>query len=345
MSRFSNVMGRSKTNRLPTDPAMAAIRAEKRRARLQVLPSLFTLGNAVCGFAAIVQVASLRFSAGAIENPQNLVHAAWLILAAMVFDAFDGRIARMTKTTGDFGAELDSLCDAVSFGVAPALMVAMANATAITAPFFAKLAWVFGAAHACGAILRLARFNVENSHDEDSHMSFKGLPSPAAAGMIVSAVLLQGFLREDVSVRAADLISRALPFLALASGYLMVSKLRYTHIPNKYLRGRKSPRKIAIILFTILMGILAPEVLIAAAFIGFAAWGPVGKLVETIRTPVAPAPAALATLRVEAGARAIVHETATVGAAASKLTSTFELKPPSRSLRPNMAGDIQLTAL
>jgi CDP-diacylglycerol--serine O-phosphatidyltransferase len=192
--------------RVATDPSIRALRAERRRARLKVLPSLFTLGNAVCGFAAIVQVAAVHVNLAThtIENPENFVHAAWLIVLAGLFDGIDGRIARLTQSTGDFGGELDSLCDAVSFGVAPGLMVAMSNARAIAASqLFAKMSWFFGAWFACAAILRLARFNVENSHDEDAHLSFKGLPSPAAAGTIITTVLFQGFLRDHGYADAA----------------------------------------------------------------------------------------------------------------------------------------------
>ncbi len=287
---------------VPTDPAVRAFRAERRRARLKVIPSLFTLGNAACGFAAIVQVASLRFDpvARAIENPENLIHAAWLVLLAMLFDVLDGRIARLTATTGDFGGELDSLCDAVSFGVAPALMVAMANSKMIASPLFSKLAWIFGLALACGAILRLARFNVENTHEDEAHLSFKGLPSPAAAGTIVSLLLAQGFLRENGWTAAAAAITTALPFVALAVGWLMVSTIRYVHLPNRYLRGRKSVRKIAQIFFAGAIALaVAPELAIALGFVGFAFSGPIAALRARIlglpepvpAPPPAPAPA------------------------------------------------------
>ncbi|HVY62600.1 MAG TPA: CDP-diacylglycerol--serine O-phosphatidyltransferase [Planctomycetota bacterium] len=263
---------------------MRAFRAERRRARLRVIPSLFTLGNAMCGFAAIVQVASLQYANGGIVNPENLAHAGWLVLLAMVFDAIDGRVARMTETTGDFGAELDSLCDAVSFGVAPALMVAMTNARAISSPLFAKMAWLFGLAHACGAILRLARFNVENTHDEEAHLSFKGLPSPAAGGTIVAAVLLQSFFREQHLFGAANFVATLLPFVALATGYLMVSTVRYVHLPNRYLRGRKSVRKIAQIVFLgVIVFALWPEVGLALGFVGFAFSGPIVRAIDMVK--------------------------------------------------------------
>jgi CDP-diacylglycerol--serine O-phosphatidyltransferase len=300
-----------------TDPAIRAMREVRRRRRLAVIPSLFTLGNGVCGFAAIVQIASLRFDLAtkAIANPENLAHAGWLILLAMVFDGLDGRIARMTKSTGDFGGELDSLCDAVSFGVAPGLLVAMANAKAITSPLFAKIGWLFGLAMCCGAILRLARFNVENTHEDEAHLSFKGLPSPAAAGTVASLALFQSFLRSDREVvsylaepavlhRAADAISFLLPFLALVVGYLMVSTVRYIHLPNRYLRGKKSIRKIARMVFVaIIFFAIFPEVGLALAFLGYAASGPIaavwrgargGPAGEEGAVTVAPAPPAAA---------------------------------------------------
>lgn len=290
-----------------TDPAIRAFRELRRQRRLAVIPSLFTLANGICGFAAIIQIASLRFDAASrtILNPENIAHAGWLILLAMVFDMLDGRIARMTKSAGDFGGELDSLCDAVSFGVAPGVMVAMVNAKAIANPLFAKIAWLFGLAMACGAMLRLARFNVENDHAEEAHLSFKGLPSPAAAGTIATLALLQSFLRSDREVLAyimsagaaralADSLSLIMPLVALGVGYLMVSRVRYVHVPNRYLRGRKSPRKIAQILFLAILGFfIVPEVGLALAFLGYAASGPIAALLRRLRGEPA----------IEAGAR------------------------------------------
>lgn len=270
----------------PLDAGARAAREARRRKRLALIPSLFTLANGICGFAAIVQIASLRFdpAARAIDNPDHLVNAGWLILLAMVFDGLDGRIARLMKSAGDFGGELDSLCDAVTFGVAPGLLVAMVNAKAISSPLFAKMSWLFGLAFACGAILRLARFNVENSPDDEAHLSFKGLPSPAAAGTIAALAIFQGFLRSDREILSvldearrcafANALSYVFPFLALVLGYLMVSTVRYVHVPNRYLRGRKSIRKIARLLFLgIVVGALVPEVALALAFAGYAASG------------------------------------------------------------------------
>ncbi|MBI3726242.1 phosphatidylcholine/phosphatidylserine synthase [bacterium] len=269
-------------------------RRERAKKGLAILPSLLTLGNAVCGIAAIVKVAKIQWIPPDIVHPErfdpwtNLYEAALLILLGMVFDMLDGRVARITRTTSDFGAELDSLCDAVTFGVAPALVTIMANGEAHFpgSPFWTKVAWLFGIAYACGAISRLARFNVEtDDHDEKSHLEFKGLPSPAAAGVVATLIMLQGYL---LGPRAKNLtlvdpgflqhvgsaITYVLPFAALACGYLMVSTFRYAHVANRWLKGRKPFDYLGIIiLLGVLLGLL-PEVVLALSFGLYALSGP-----------------------------------------------------------------------
>jgi CDP-diacylglycerol--serine O-phosphatidyltransferase len=294
---------------------------------LALLPSLLTLGNAICGIAAIVKIAKIQWEPDGLlhEGPfggrTNLYEAALLILLGMVFDVLDGRVARLTKTTSDFGGQLDSLADAVTFGVAPGIMAIMANAEARFPlhPFWTKVAWVFGIAYSCGAIARLARFNVGNDHDDKAHMEFKGLPSPGAAGVIATLVLLQGFLlgpRGQVVARIAEPevidrfaqygITLALPFVALTLGYLMVSKFRYTHVANRFLRGRKPFYYLRIILLGGVFFAILPEVMGALVFIVFAATGPLlawrqrglAALAASpaAETPAAPAPNVAATV-------------------------------------------------
>ena len=118
----------------------------------------------------------------------------WLIFVAMIFDGLDGYVARLSRTASDFGAQLDSLCDVVSFGVAPGfLLVKMC-------PQFTYLhrqaVWVIAAAFAACAALRLARFNVETS-DDDDHLYFSGLPSPAAAAVIAGFAIMFYTLRQE----------------------------------------------------------------------------------------------------------------------------------------------------
>jgi CDP-diacylglycerol--serine O-phosphatidyltransferase len=287
--RFRLLKGRRRL-----DSGERAARRERRRERrqqsLKVLPSLFTMANAVCGFAAIVHVAAMRYDPGTgqILNPEYLGHAGWLLLLAMVFDALDGRIARMTNTTSDVGGELDSLCDAVSFGVAPAMIVVMTNARDVSSnPLWWKFAWISGLVFVCGAIFRLARFNVETtSHDEEAHTYFKGLPSPAAAGTIATLAILQAWLRnpselsglfaQETLTQISRGIGYVLPFAALLTGWLMVSTVRYVHFGNRFLRGR---RKIGVIARSVIVALVVfailPELAFAATFLAFTLSGPI----------------------------------------------------------------------
>ncbi len=156
-----------------------------------ILPTMFTLGNLVCGFFAIVIASRVQTplvpEGNPAADPANCFYSAWLIILAMVFDALDGYVARLAKAASEFGAELDSLCDMVSFGIAPAfLLVKMCPQFS----FFHKQAiWVIAGSYAACAALRLARFNVETS-DEDDHMAFHGLPSPAAAASVAGFAIM-----------------------------------------------------------------------------------------------------------------------------------------------------------
>jgi len=135
------------------------------------LPSIFTLGNLLCGFLAVINV---------IEG--SLTHAAWWIIIAAIFDALDGKIARLTRTASEFGIEFDSIVDVVSFGIAPAVLFhtyALTNTGNIG--YF--LAFCFCAA---GAI-RLARFNISATTGKKHY--FTGMPIPAGAGILASFIL------------------------------------------------------------------------------------------------------------------------------------------------------------
>src|ERR1051325_8684315 len=212
------------------------------------LPSLATLGNAICGFGAMY-VAALdpqlesadrwtRWFAG-----NHYSAAALLIFLAMVFDALDGRLARFTRHTTDFGGQLDSLADVISFGVAPPFFAlqlfrrAVENLPVIASRFI----WAIGAIYLSCAALRLARFNVSNEHGEQHHFSFLGLPSPGAAGTVAAFVLMEQSLKVNsrwISAlgTAAHVCIWLLPPIVLMTGLLMVSALRYPHLVNKYLR-------------------------------------------------------------------------------------------------------------
>ena len=228
-----------------------------------VLPTLFTLGNLVCGFFAVV-VASripapesaeglaaveIEFqSPGAVvqqldrEDPtHNLMLCGWLIFLAMIFDALDGHVARMAKATSDFGAQLDSLSDLVTFGVAPAfLLVKMCPAFSYEHP---QAIWFIAALFVACAALRLARFNVETGQDSD-HMHFSGLPTPAAAAVIAGFAILSYTLHKESMFNVyADFrwwMQSLLPLFAVLIALLMVSRIPYPHVVNQIFRGQRS---------------------------------------------------------------------------------------------------------
>ena len=191
--------------------------------KIAIIPSLLTLDNMFCGFTAVAEAADGNFR-----------NAAWLILLAMVFDALDGKVARMTDVTTDFGGQLDSLSDMVTFGVAPAfLMIRMG----IEKDFPAYAIWVIGTAFVTCVALRLARFNVETGPEEEQHAYFKGLPSPAAAGFVASLVTLHYSLARDLGYELSWIV-RVLPFVGLALAGLMISKIRYVHLLHWLFKGQ-----------------------------------------------------------------------------------------------------------
>ena len=266
------------------------------RMSLAFLPNLFTLGNALCGFAAVVKLSMV--SAGGhislVAGAAEIRHAAILILIAMVFDALDGHVARLVRKTSDFGGQLDSLSDAVSFGVAPALAVVVTATSLSIGGLWPRVVWLLAASYCAATLLRLARFNVDNAHDEGSHLFFEGLPSPAAAGVVASLLLVSDLLVQGRGQRLATGIESVsglsataavfvtLPFVAFALAALMVSNVRYIHVfqimarqirrDGRWRRSGVSPGTAAGVVLLLL--VVWPELTIAAVFCGCAASGP-----------------------------------------------------------------------
>jgi CDP-diacylglycerol--serine O-phosphatidyltransferase len=257
---------------------------------IAVLPSLVTLGNAVCGFVAVgimLKAPHLDLTPGA-DNTRALTAitmAGFLILLAMVFDALDGRIARFTRSTSDFGGQLDSLCDAVSFGAAPALLAYRLFVDTVGKDnlVFDRLAIIMAAVYACCAILRLARFNVENVHDEESHLWFRGLPSPAAAGAVAGLVILVPELWTlDVYPELSMAVIWSLPVVMLVTGILMVSNVRYSHVVNQMIRGRRPLSYILQILICVALIFFLQEKVLALLFIGYVFTGPLSLVYRRV---------------------------------------------------------------
>jgi CDP-diacylglycerol--serine O-phosphatidyltransferase len=207
------------------------------RKAMFVLPNLFTVTSILLGFYALVLCAG-------DPSPAQLYQAALAIFFALFFDAFDGRVARMTKTQSDFGVQLDSLADVVSFGAAPALLVyKWALAPLGFAGFFVSFAFL-----ACGA-LRLARFNVLASRgDKGSSRFFVGLPIPLAAGAIVALVIAHYRAFRDAA-EVQERVPVAVVVLVLA--FLMVSTVRYRTFKDVHL----SPKSLTVFGFLCLAGV------------------------------------------------------------------------------------------
>jgi CDP-diacylglycerol--serine O-phosphatidyltransferase len=248
---------------------------------ISVFPTLLTLGNLVCGFFAIV-IASRVGKPAALGwvplDTTNVMYSGILIFLAMVFDGLDGYVARLSNTASDFGAQLDSLSDVVTFGVAPGfLLVKMC-------PNFTLLhnetIWVIAAVYAACAALRLARFNVETS-DEDDHLQFNGLPSPAAAAVIASFAIMFYTLRnsdaatKDLREIVDGILQHILPYFGTFVALLMVSRIPYPHVVNQIFRGQKSFAHIVAVVFALMTVMLIRGYSIPIIFSAFAFYGPV----------------------------------------------------------------------
>jgi CDP-diacylglycerol---serine O-phosphatidyltransferase len=208
--------------------------------RIYFLPNLMTAGNLFCGFVAVIKCIQARLLTdsgeyAALHTNHSWItlytQAVWFILAAVIFDSLDGRLARLGGRTSLFGAEFDSLADVVSFGMAPALMVFFL----ILAPreeyqWFREFGWFIAFIYLlCGAV-RLARFNVITNpllhrSELESGKDFVGLPIPAAAGTVATLVLL--LLHMAANDRELRQLTLALPLILILVSFLMVSTVRY----------------------------------------------------------------------------------------------------------------------
>ena len=225
-----------------------------RRRSIYLLPNLLTTAALFAGFYAIVQAMNSKFEFAAVA-----------IFIAMVLDGLDGRVARLTRTQSEFGAEYDSLSDMVSFGVAPSLLMyewAFKD--------LGKLGWFAAFIYCAGTALRLARFNA-NIETVDKRF-FQGLPSPAAAAVIAGFV----WVMLDNSFSGQEVRWYAVSFTVFA-GVSMVSNLRYYSFKN--FNMRKSVPFIVIILvalFFILISSYPPGVLfllfLCYALSGYVMW-------------------------------------------------------------------------
>ena len=228
----------------------------QRKKGIHILPSLFTTGNVFCGFYAFVAVLNEQF-----------YFAAWAIVAGMIFDGLDGRIARLTKTTSAFGEQYDSLADIITFGMAPAFL-----AYSWVLKPFGRLGWMAAFLFLLCAALRLARFNVTKPEIRSEH--FVGLPSPASAVVIASIVIAF----EDLFATRMNPFIMVMVVYALA--FLMVSNIKYPAFKRFDFKKRVVfSRFLFVILFIYVLATI-PRVTLFILGITYAIIGPIGLLLK-----------------------------------------------------------------
>jgi CDP-diacylglycerol--serine O-phosphatidyltransferase len=259
--------------------------------KIAIIPTLCTLGNAACGFSAIVFAARANVATEWTDG-WPLYISGWLIFAAMIFDVFDGYLARRSKTASQFGAELDSLCDAISFGAAPAFLIVQLGSWS-KQELVQELFLMIATLYVVCTILRLARFNVQTSLDPKSHRYFKGLPSPAAAGCIAGLVVAHHKFAQ-LEWLAPNLLNSLVywlaPLVGLSVALLMVSRMPYVHLVNRFLHRRRNFGQLMQLILVVFCIMLFKELALMLAFWLFALVGPIRLLLTERAAPATAEP-------------------------------------------------------
>jgi len=222
---------------------------------IYLLPNLFTTAALFAGFYAICAAVSGKYAAAAIA-----------VLVAIVLDGMDGRIARMTNTQSDFGAEYDSLADMVSFGVAPALHDV------------GKFGFLVAFIYVSGAALRLARFNVQKTVQDKRF--FKGLPSPSAAALVATTI----WCGEAAGLHGHGGVVLLTILVTVAAALLMVSNVRYYSFKDLDLRGRIP--FVVLPAMVLVFGLISidPPLIMMLGFVGYAVSGVLFTLMQMRRS-------------------------------------------------------------
>ena len=234
------------------------------RRGIYLLPNLLTTGALFAGFYAIVSANLDRFEQAAVA-----------IFVAMILDGLDGRVARMTNTTSSFGKEYDSLADMISFGLAPALVMfewALEHVV-YTGWIWLKLGWLAAFFYTAAGALRLARFNARST-DQDKRY-FQGLPSPAAAGVMLGFV----WACHDLNYSGANLWAIAF-VLTLVTGGLMVSNFSYYSFKEFDVRNKIPFIALLAIVGIFILASIDPPKLMFAVFFVYALSGPITNILR-----------------------------------------------------------------
>jgi CDP-diacylglycerol---serine O-phosphatidyltransferase len=242
----------------PSGPRRAAVERRLRRG-VYLLPSLFTTGNMLLGFAAIILGLEGGFETAAV-----------FVFVAGILDAFDGRLARFTGTESEFGREYDSLADLFTFGAAPALLSYVWGLKEL-----GRAGWLIPLFYLVCAAVRLARFNVQTKVVDSRY--FVGLPSPAAAGAVCSFLFVAGTLRDE---RWGHWLLAA---ILVTIGSLMVSTFRYGSFKRLDLGRRRSYRMLLPIAVLVLVVAYHPPAFFLTVAVLYTAAGPLAWLVSRLR--------------------------------------------------------------
>ena len=295
----TDVTGTETRMKLAAGRRIRGRRRKRRRLTLAVLPTLLTLSNGACGLAAIAVATSDNLP---WQDETKLLVAGVLIFGGMLFDALDGSAARMTNAASRFGAELDSLCDAITFGTVPAVIVwRYCDGWALPQ----KLSWAIGALFALCVLIRLARYNAEssvaNQDEEESGSGFEGLPSPAAAGTIGAfAIALpeltayaNGDYPESIRWLAVQFEAMSQYFIAtltLTLAYLMVSRFHYAHVFRQLIQGRRTPQQIGQAMFIVIGALVFNWLALPIALCYYAFAPPARSFADISRRRLRPTP-------------------------------------------------------
>ena len=266
---------------MTTPPEKRPYASPEEAARIYLLPNLFTAGNMLCGFLAIKNCIEARFTSLTPEGrAEHYNMAVWFILFACVCDLFDGRVARATKRESLFGAEFDSIADTVSFGGAPALMACFLVIKPEVTANVQLVTWLLAFIYLLCAGVRLARFNVltnplvPGNEKRAAGGDFVGLPSPAAAGMIASLVLVLSDMmvspgQKDPFEQAVQHWPWVLLPVMLVISFLMISNVRFPSFKKLDWTARAKTRGFILIIILGAVVFRYPQYSFPAVFLGY----------------------------------------------------------------------------
>ena len=286
---------------MTTPPVKPQYSSPEEAARIYLLPNLFTAGNMLCGFLAIKNCIEARFtSLTADGRADHYIMAVWFILFACVCDLFDGRVARATKRESLFGAEFDSIADTVSFGVAPALMACFLVIKPEATDNVQLVTWLLAFIYLLCAGVRLARFNVltnplvPGNEKRAAGGDFVGLPSPAAAGMIASLVLVLSKIIQEAKgqnpFEEAQAWSWSLLPLMLIISFLMVSNVRFPSFKKLDWTARARTRGFILIIIIGAVVFRYPQYSFPAIFLGYISFSIFRHIFLLKKSEMDPAP-------------------------------------------------------